>query len=106
MAKASTMDLVVGVILIIVGVLFLMGEVGIPFLPQILAIVALVVGILMLMGKMRGPQWLGIALVVVAVLVLATPWLDFLAGTVASVINIVVGIVLIVIGVLKVMGRM
>lgn len=105
MAKPSTADIVVGVLLIIIGILFLLGEVGVPFLQEILAIAAIVVGVLMLMGKVRGAQWMGIALVILGVIMLATSWLDFLTGTLANVINIILGVLLVVFGVLKLMGR-
>lgn len=105
MAKASTGDLVLGIVLIVLGALFLLGRVGIPYLETVLAVAAIIVGVLILMGKMRGAQWMGIALVVIGILVLATDLLDFLTGTIADVIHIVLGVLLVLFGVLKVMGR-
>lgn len=105
MAKASNADLILGIVLIVIGALMLLGKLGIPFLEEILGIAALVVGILILIGRVGGATWMGVALVVVGVLILATRFLDFITGTVADIINIVLGIILVVFGILKVMGK-
>ncbi len=91
----------IGIILLVLGILFLVGAIGIPFLPTVLAAGAIAAGILVLMNKVDGPNWLGVTLLFVGVAMIATDWLAFIQETLASVINLVVGIVLVVLGVLR-----
>ncbi len=94
-------DKVIGIVLLVLGILFVVGFIDIPYLDELVAVAALVAGVLVLIHKLRGPQWLGITLIVVGALMLVTPWLSFLAGTIAALLNLAIGVVLIVLGVLR-----
>lgn len=106
MASASP-NTVLGVVLIALGALLLLGWLDIPFLTEIAGIALIILGILMLMGKFRGPNWLGILLIVLGALVFAKgfAWLDNLSGTVSSLIDTAIAIGLIILGVLKLLGK-
>lgn len=94
-------DKIIGIVLLVLGILFTIGTIDVPFLGELVALAALVIGILMLMGKMDGATWLAITLVVVGAVMLATPWLAFLEGLIAGLLNLAIGIVLIVLGVMR-----
>jgi hypothetical protein len=105
MAKTST-NQVMGAILIALGALLLLGWLDIPFLGTVVGIALIVLGLLAVAGAGPMPKnaVLGIVLVALGVVVLI-PWLG-VGGAVAGLLETVVAIVLIVVGVLKVMGRM
>lgn len=97
---------ILGIVLIVVGALLLLGWLKIPYLGLILGIVLLVIGTMSLMGKIRGATWMAWTLVVLgAIAVLASLGLDFL-DPVANLLLTVVAIILIVVGVLKLVGKM
>ncbi len=95
-------DKILGIILLALGVLMLLGFVGIPFIELFLGLGAIIIGVLMFMGKMRGETWMAILLIVLGAVILATPYLDFLTKAISNVIDVVVGIVLIVLGIMKI----
>ena len=102
MAKANTLDIVLGVVFIIVGAFMLASKLAIPYLDVVAGVALIVVGALMLMGRFRGPQWLAIVAVLAGAAILV---FSFIGGVVATVLNIAIGIVLVVGGVLKLVGR-
>jgi hypothetical protein len=98
MASAKTTDQVLGIVLIVLGLLIALGKLGLGFLVLVGAVAAIVVGILVLLGKSKGSQAFGIALIVAGALVLGSPY--FLFG-ITFIVNIVVGILVAVAGLLK-----
>lgn len=97
---------ILGIVLIVVGALLLLGWLKIPYLGLILGVVLLVIGLMGVMGKIRGASWISWTLVVLgAIAILASLGLDFL-DPVANMILTVVAIILIVVGVLKLVGKM
>jgi hypothetical protein len=97
----------IGIILLAVGVLLLLGWLDIPFLTEIVAIAMIVIGILILVGKFSGPAWLGVLLIVLGILVFlkGLPFLDAIGRTVAGLIDTIVAVILIVLGILKLVGK-
>lgn len=95
----ADLDTAVGIALIVLGALVLLGELGVGFLLPILGIVLVVLGVLMLLDVVSGGTLVGILTLVVGLLL----YLDFLGvpGAVTQAINIIVGVVLLVLGVLK-----
>jgi hypothetical protein len=106
MTKTTTTNQVIGAILIVLGALLLLGWLDIPFLGTIVGIALIVLGLLAVVGAGPMPKngLLGIILVALGVVVLI-PTLG-VGGAVAGLLETVVAIVLIVVGILKVMGRM
>lgn len=101
----STNDTVIGIVLLVLGLLLLLGWLDIPFLSTIIGVVLVVLGILALVGSGPMPKnpLLGVVLVVLGVLVLV-PMLG-IGGALASLIETIVAIVLIVAGILKLVGK-
>lgn len=97
---------IIGIVLIAVGALLLLGWLHIPYLGLILGILLLVLGIMMLMGKMSGAAWVAWTVIVLgAIAVLASLGLNFL-DSIANLMLTIVAIALIVVGVLKLVGKM
>lgn len=105
-SKLSTMDLVVGIALLVLGILVLIGRIGIPYFSLILGIIVLVVGILMLFGRLSGAKWLGVLLTVLGVILLFTDYLGGVVRVLETISEVLIGVVLIVLGALKLMGRL
>lgn len=103
---AASNNQIVGIVFIVLGALLLLGWLHIPFLPTIIGILLVVLGILALMGTslMRKNVVLGIVLVVLGVLILV-PGLG-IGYALASLVQTIVAVALIVVGVLKLMGKM
>jgi uncharacterized membrane protein len=104
MASKKSTDQVIGVVLIVLGILIALGKLGNGFavLVWVGAVAAIVVGILVLLGKTKGSQLYGILLIVAGALVLGSPY--FLSGL-TFVLNLVVGILVVLAGVMKFEGR-
>lgn len=96
----STLDLVVGIIMIVLGVLMAIGKLGIQGLLPYAGIVLIVLGILILIHTLPGGLLLGIVALVAGVL-LAIGFFDLPKGAsdIMWIVNLVIGIVLIVLGV-------
>jgi hypothetical protein len=103
MASSLTNNQTTGIILIVLGALALGGWLS-HFIILAAGIILLVYGIIVLMGKARSSHLVGILCVVAgALLVLGYfPLLGALVGALTT----VVGIVLIVVGILKLLGKM
>lgn len=105
MARSQN-DTILGIVLIVLGALILLGFLDIPFLTEIAAIIAIVVGVLMLMGKFRGATWIAVTLIILGILLLASnPLGRVLSGIVGTILDILIGVVLLILGILKLMGR-
>jgi hypothetical protein len=96
----STLDLVIGIGLIVIGILLVLGKLGLGGLLPFAGIVLLVAGILMLLGKLPGSGLLAIVCIVTGALLMS----GFLSlpSEIAQymwIVNLVMGIVLIIMGV-------
>lgn len=98
-------DIIVGIGLIIVGALLLLGEFGLGVILPYLGLVLIVAGILVLVGVIPGGLLIGVAVLVVGIL-LQFHWItaDWVAD-VMPILNLVLGILLVVLGILKLLGR-
>jgi hypothetical protein len=98
----STLDLVVGILMIVLGILMCLGKLGVEGLLPYAGIVLIVLGILILIHTLPGSLLLGIVALVAGIL-LAVGFFD-LPKEVREymwIVNLVVGIVLIVLGIQK-----
>ena len=92
-----------GVILIVLGVLMLVGNLDIPYLTEIVAIALIVAGVLMLLKKfVKGPMILAIILIAAGVIILV---FEQVAREVSAILTLIVGIGLILLGILKLVGK-
>ncbi len=97
---------ILGIVLIAIGALLLLNWLNIPYLALILGILLLVVGIMIVMGKLSGVAWMGwTAVVLGALVILASLGIDALQP-IAGLVVTLAAIILIVIGVLKLLGKM
>jgi hypothetical protein len=94
---------VLGVVLLVLGILILVGPLSLGPLVWLAAVAAIVLGIVVLVQKGRNSQALGIGLLVAGVLVLLLPRL---AANLAGALNLVVGVLLVVVGLLKLLSKM
>ncbi len=104
MGNLSTMDTAVGIVLVVVGALGLLGQIGLGWIVTVAAVAAVVVGILMLLGKMQGRTTFAIVLLVLGLLLLFPDVLG-IGKTLGGIIEIVAAVLLLVLGVLKLMGK-
>jgi hypothetical protein len=98
----STNDTVIGVVMLVLGILLLLGPLSLGPLVWIAAVAAVIIGIVILVQKGRNSMAMGIALIVIGILVLA---FDRLAANIAGTLNLVVGVLLVIGGILKLMGK-
>lgn len=98
---------VLGIVLIVLGALLLLNWIRIPFLTEVVGIGLIVLGVLMLMGRMGGSSILGIVAIVLGALVLIgrIPGFVDAVGDLWRIITLVIGVLLIVFGALKMMGK-
>lgn len=96
---ASTLDRIIGVAMIVLGALVLLGELGVGFLLPILGVALIVLGILMLLDVLSGSTFTGV-LVIVLGLLLYLGFVD-VPDLVTRSINIIVGVVLVILGILQ-----
>jgi hypothetical protein len=97
---------ILGIILVVVGALLLLGWLDIPYLGLIVGIIVVAAGIMILMGKLSGAPWMAWTLIVLgAIAVLAGLGLKIFAD-IANILLTLVAIVLIIVGVLKIVGKM
>jgi hypothetical protein len=103
---AMSNNQIVGLVLVVLGALLLLGWLHIPFLGTIIGVILVVLGVLALVGSgpMRKNAVLGVVLVVLGVLILV-PGLG-IGYALASLVQTVVAILLIVVGILKLMDKM
>lgn len=96
---AKGLDLAIAIALIVLGLLVLLGELGVGGLIPIMGILLIVLGILMLINVVPGGTLFGVLTIVLGILLYG----DFigLPGVVTQAINLIVGVVLLVMGVLK-----
>lgn len=103
MLTAQRTNLILGIVLIVIGVLVLSGNLGLGWLIWVAGVGLLVVGILVLLKKMPGGPIVGVAAIVLgALIVLPTNLLGQLAS---DIIQLAIGVVLLVYGILKLTGR-
>ena len=102
----STLDLVVGIVMIVLGVLMLIGELSLGALLPYAGIVLIVLGIIILIGKLPGGLLLGLVSLIAGILLVAN-FFDIPKefAQVMGIINLVIGIVLIVLGVMRLLGK-
>ncbi len=101
MARAtSDSNQLIGIILIAVGSLMLLGWLDVPFLVEVAAIGLIVVGVMILAGKFAGSTPIGVTAIVLGILLLIP-----LGAGLASVIDTLVGVLVLVAGVLKLLGK-
>lgn len=93
------LDTILGIAMIVLGALVFLGELGVGFLLPVLGVVLVVLGILMLLDVVSGGTLVGI-LTLLAGLLLYAGYLD-IPSVVTRSLNLVVGVVLIVLGVLQ-----
>lgn len=101
MARSQN-DTVIGVVMLVLGILLLLGPLSLGPLVWLAAVAAIVIGIVVLVQKGRNSMALGIGLLVAGILVLA---FDRLAANIAGTLNLVVGVLLVIGGILKLMGK-
>ncbi len=101
MARSTTDNSqLVGIVLIAVGALMLLGWLDIPFLVEIAAIGLIVVGVMIMASKLAGETWMGVVAVVLGIVLLIP-----LGAQLASIIDTLVGVLVLVAGVLKLLGK-
>ena len=103
---ALSTNQIVGILLIVLGAVLLLGWLNIPYLGTIVGIVLVVLGIMALVGAgpMAKNMVLGVVLVILGVLCLI-PRLG-IGGAIGGLLETIVAIVLIVVGILKLIGKM
>ena len=103
---ALSTNQIVGILLIVLGVVLLAGWLNIPYLGIIVGIVLVVLGVMALIGA--GPMSknvvLGAVLLVLGILCLI-PALG-MGNAIGALLETIVAIILIVVGIMKVAGKM
>lgn len=99
---AKGMDLALAITLIVIGILILVGSIGLGGLASIMGIVLIVLGVLMLIDVLPGGTLWGVITLVIGLL-LQFGWLPGL-GLAVEILEIIAGVVLLVMGVLKLKG--
>jgi hypothetical protein len=100
----STLDTVLGIALIVIGILLCLGKLGLGGLLPFAGIVLIVLGILVLINTLPGGKLLGIVCLVVGI-ILAMGFLS-LPKEIQDymwIVNLVAGIILIIMGAKKLM---
>lgn len=102
----NTLNLVVGIVMIVLGILMCIGELGIQGLLPFAGIVLIVLGVLILLHTLPGSMLLGLVALIAGIL-LAVGFFDLPAGIreYMWIVNLVIGIVLIVLGIQRLLGR-
>lgn len=95
----ADIDTIIGIVMIILGALVLVGELGVGFLLPILGVALIVLGVLMLLGVVGGGTLMGVLTLVLGLLL----YLDYVPvpSVVTRSINLIVGVVLIVLGIIQ-----
>lgn len=106
MARSVSDNQVVGIVLIVLGLLILLGWFG-GLLLTLVAVALIVYGILVLIGKARGSTLTGVLCLVLGILLLAPgiPVISQVLGALERAALIVIGVVLLVLGILKVANK-
>ena len=102
----NTLDLVVGITMIVLGALMVLGYWSLGQLLPFAGIVLIVLGIIILLGKLPGGILLGIVALVAGILLVGNS-IDLTpeVRNVMDIVNLIVGIVLIVLGAMRLMGK-
>jgi membrane-bound ClpP family serine protease len=100
-AKAQR-DPIIGAILIAIGILVALGGISLGWVVDLAGIAAIVLGIVLLVQRRRESPTVGILLVIIGIAVLGS---DLLRGGLATVLNVAVGVVLVLAGLLKVQSK-
>jgi hypothetical protein len=103
---ALSTNQIVGILLIVLGVVLLAGWLNIPYLGIIVGIVLVVLGVMALIGArpMAKNMVLGVVLLILGILCLI-PALG-MGNAIGALLETLVAIVLIVVGILKLIGKM
>jgi hypothetical protein len=101
-ANLATADLVIGIVLVVLGGLALLGWLDLRWLVTVAAIAAIVVGILVLIGRTRGNTVLGVLLIVIGIVLLVP---NFLRDELGSAIATIGAVLLLILGILKLLGK-
>ncbi len=94
------LDTIIGIAMIVLGVLVFLGEFTVGWMLPILGVILLVLGLLMLLGVVAGGTLTAVLLLVIGVLLYAG--MVGVPETITQSLNVVVGVVLIVLGILQV----
>lgn len=102
MASSLSNDQVAGIVLVVLGILVLLGYLG-GLIILVGAIALIVYGILILIGKAGGATWVGVLCLVLGILLLGPriPFVSDLVGGAAHILVIIIGVILLVLGILK-----
>ncbi|HUR63592.1 MAG TPA: hypothetical protein VM241_03835 [Candidatus Thermoplasmatota archaeon] len=103
MASQLSNNQVTGIVLIVLGILALAGWLS-SLIILAAGVILLVYGIVVLLGKARSSHLVGILCVVAGALLILGYFP--LLGTLVHALTVVIGVVLIVVGVLKLLGKM
>lgn len=95
----ATLDTLVSIALLVLGVLVLVGEFTVGFLLPFLGIALIVIAVLMLVDTLAGGTLVAVSLLVLGLL-LAVGYVP-VPGLVERSINLIVGVFLVVIGVAR-----
>ncbi len=93
-------DQLIGILLVALGSMMILGWLDIPFLVEIAAIGLIVVGVMILAGKFKGSTLAGVVAIVLGIVILIP-----LGAALAGILSTLVGVAAIVAGVLKLMGK-
>jgi hypothetical protein len=97
--RTTNMDKAIGITAIVLGILVLVGQLTFTWLVPFLGAILLIVGILALMDVVKTSRLVAVVFIVVGVLLLIN--LLGIPEFLARVLDIVVGVVLIVVGVMR-----
>lgn len=101
MARSADTNTILGIVLLILGILLLVGKIGLPLSTEIVAVLLIVAAVLIYTGKVGGDRRVALTLFVVAlVLLLPVPFARDITRTIATILELLVGIALVAYGAL------
>ena len=104
MAIAKGMDLALGIIMLVLGILVVTGNLTLGPIVWVAAIILIIVGVLMIIKTLPGGMILGIVAIALGALLLIPTFSKSLQPIFYN-LHIIVGVLLIVFGVLKIVGK-
>ncbi|HLE48101.1 MAG TPA: hypothetical protein VI818_07375 [Candidatus Thermoplasmatota archaeon] len=106
MVTSNKMDLILGIVMLVLGILIITGNFSFGPIVMVVGIALIVLGVLMLIKRIPGGTLIGVvAIVLGALLVIPDQTFGDPLKPFVSVAHIVIGVLLIVFGVLKIMGK-
>jgi uncharacterized membrane protein HdeD (DUF308 family) len=100
---ADRMNLILGVVLIVLGILVLTGNIYLGPIVTVAGILLIVVGVLMLINRLPGGTVLAVVAIVLGALLLIPN--NVMPEVGARVLQLTIGVILLVYGILKVAGK-